>query len=292
MSAAPGSYYLPNPSPWPLIAAVSVFTLVTGVALWINNVGVGFTIAMIGLACVLFMMFGWWRAVINESVGGNYNSEVDLSFRMTMGWFIFSEVMFFCAFFGALFYARNLAIPWLEEEMLLWGSYTGGWPTAGPAGAAHIGADVHDVGRGQFGTIGAFGIPVLNTILLMTSSITVTLAHHALRHGDRGKLILWLAITVALGAAFMYYQVEEYIEAYSHLGLTLGTGIYGATFFMLTGFHGMHVTIGAIILFIIMLRCIRGHFSADDHFAFEAAAWYWHFVDVVWVGLFIFVYIM
>lgn len=292
MSSAPGSYYLPNPSPWPLIAAVSVFTLVTGVALWINNVGAGSTIAFVGLAMVLCMMFGWWRAVINESVGGNYNSEVDLSFRMTMGWFIFSEVMFFCAFFGALFYARVLSVPWLEEETLLWGGYTGGWPTAGPAGAAHIGADVHDVGRGQFGTIGAFGIPVLNTILLMTSSVTVTLAHHALRHGDRGKLIMWLALTVLLGALFMYYQILEYKEAYSHLGLTLGTGIYGATFFMLTGFHGMHVTIGAIILFIILLRCMRGHFKAEDHFAFEAAAWYWHFVDVVWVGLFIFVYIM
>jgi len=292
MSSAPGSYYLPDPSPWPLIAAVSVFTLVTGVALWINNVGAGSTIAFVGLAMVLCMMFGWWRAVINESVGGNYNSEVDLSFRMTMGWFIFSEVMFFCAFFGALFYARVLSVPWLEEETLLWGGYTGGWPTAGPAGAAHIGADVHDVGRGQFGTIGAFGIPVLNTILLMTSSVTVTLAHHALRHGDRGKLIMWLALTVLLGAFFMYYQILEYKEAYSHLGLTLGTGIYGATFFMLTGFHGMHVTIGAIILFIILLRCMRGHFKAEDHFAFEAAAWYWHFVDVVWVGLFIFVYIM
>lgn len=291
MSSASGGYYCPNPSAWPLIAAVSIFTAVFGVALWINKVPIGPWMAAVGFGCVFFMMFGWWRAVINESRSGLYNSDVDLSFRMTMGWFIFSEVMFFCAFFGALFYARILSIPWLEESTLLWGDYTGGWPSAGPAGPEHIG-QVHSAGEGQFATISAWSIPVINTLLLLTSSVTITIAHHALRHGKRTSLLFWLGLTVILGAVFMYFQVIEYMEAYQHLGLTLGTGIYGATFFMLTGFHGMHVTIGAIILFFIWLRCAKGHFTAEDHFAFEAGAWYWHFVDTVWVGLFIFVYIM
>jgi len=293
MSTPAGGYYCPDPSPWPLVASITIFMTVFGVALWINDVTIGKWMFAIGAAGVIFMMFGWWNAVIRESTSGLYNDDVDLSFRMTMGWFIFSEVMFFCAFFGALFYARILSVPWLEETTLLWGDYTGGWPTAGPAGATHMGADVHDgVPAGKFSTIGAWGIPLYNTIILMVSSLTVTIAHHALRANQRGKLIFWLAVTVALGALFMYFQVAEYIEAYSHLGLTLGTGVYGATFFMLTGFHGMHVTIGAIILFFVLIRCIRGAFTPENHFAFEAAAWYWHFVDTVWVGLFIFVYIL
>lgn len=177
-------------------------------------------------------------------------------------------------------------MPWLGGEgtggttnEYLWQGYKAVWPTNGPA----------NVG-GEFLTIPAFGIPFINTLLLLTSGLTVTLAHHALKSENRKWLVLWLAATVILGFVFVYYQALEYHEAYTELGLTLGSGIYGATFFMLTGFHGMHVTLGAIMLAVIMFRAMKGHFKPDNHFAFEAVAWYWHFVDVVWLGLFIFVY--
>ena len=211
---------------------------------------------------------------------------------MGMGWFIFSEVMFFAAFFGALFYARILSVPWLAGDEVLWPGYEGGWPTAGPAGANYIGPDAHEPGSGQFSSIGAFGVPLINTVLLLASSVTVTIAHWALKAQQRGRLAFWLLGSVVLGFAFLYFQALEYMEAYQHLGLTLGSGVYGATFFMLTGFHGFHVTVGAITLTVILVRCLRGHFSPDNHFGFEGAAWYWHFVDTVWVGLFIFVYIL
>jgi len=199
--------------------------------------------------------------------------------------------MFFAAFFGVLFYARVFAVPWLGQEALLWGDFQGSWPTAGPAGPVAIAPDTIP-GPGEFSTIGAWGIPFLNTLILLTSSVTITIAHWALKVGNRGQLILWLFLTVALGVIFLFFQGYEYVHAYADLGLTLGTGIYGATFFMLTGFHGLHVTIGAIILAVILVRCIKGHFTAENHFGFEAAAWYWHFVDTVWVGLFIFVYVL
>ena len=194
--------------------------------------------------------------------------------------------MFFAAFFGALFYARALVVPWLGGEGIgaatneyLWPGYVAAWPSNGPA----------NVG-GDFQTIPAFGVPFVNTLILLLSGVTITLAHHAMKRGHRRQIVGWLAATVALGAFFMFLQVEEYLEAYLELGLTLGSGIYGSTFFMLTGFHGLHVTLGAIMLFVIMIRCMRGHFTSDNHFGFEAVAWYWHFVDVVWLGLFIFVY--
>ena len=207
-----------------------------------------------------------------------------------MMWFIFSEVMFFCAFFGALFYARNLSVPWLSGDgakqmthSLLWNHFEGGWPTNGPA---KLGP--HE--DGSFETVPALGLPLVNTLILLTSGVTITVAHHALRAGNRGILKLFLFLTFALGFAFVYLQATEYHEAYTELGLQLKTGVYGSTFFMLTGFHGLHVTIGAIMLTVIWLRSLKGHFTADNHFAFEAVAWYWHFVDVVWLGLFVFVY--
>jgi cytochrome c oxidase subunit 3 len=209
-----------------------------------------------------------------------------MSFRLGMGWFIFSEVMFFAAFFGALFYARMFSVPWLggagNNEMtgaLLWPGFEAAWPTNGPA----------EVG-GPFETMGAWGIPAINTLILLSSGVTVTLAHWALKKSQRGALVGWLAATVALGALFLALQVYEYGHAYSELNLTLGSGIYGTTFFMLTGFHGLHVTLGAIMLLVILLRSMKGHFTAEHHFGFEAVAWYWHFVDVVWLGLFVFVY--
>ena len=291
MSHAPGSYYLPEPSKWPITGSIGLFFLLFGFMLLLNEASLGPWLMLLGGVVITYMLIGWFGTVARESEGGLYNDRVGLSFRMSMLWFIFSEVMFFAGFFGALFYARNLSVPWLAETDLLWPGYAGGWPTAGPAGEEPILPDTA-AGVGQFSTIGPWGIPFWNTVILLSSSVTVTIAHHALKANNRPKLIIWLAITVVLGFLFLYFQAVEYIHAYKDLGLTLGTGIYGATFFMLTGFHGAHVTIGAIILTVILIRIFAGHFSPDNHFAFEAGAWYWHFVDTVWVGLFIFVYVL
>jgi cytochrome c oxidase subunit III len=238
----------------------------------------------------VFMFIGWFRVVIGENQQGIYNLGVDRSFRMGMMWFILSEVMFFAAFFGALFYARSLAVPWLGGEGtrfltndLLHPAFENAWPTNGPD-------KLGPRDDGSFEIIPAFGLPAINTIILLTSGVTVTIAHHALRAGNRAMLNIFLFLTFALGFLFVGLQAMEYGEAYKHLGLQLSTGIYGSTFFMLTGFHGFHVTLGAIMLFVIWLRTMRGHLTPQRHFAFEATAWYWHFVDVVWLGLFVFVY--
>ena len=285
MTTAHGGYYVPHhASPWPLIGSVGLFLMLGGFAHFLHD---GHWIFMlVGAALVITMIVGWFSTVVRESEAGMYDSQVDMSFRWGMGWFIFSEVMFFAAFFGALFYARMFAIPWLGGESnnaataeLLWPAFDAVWPTNGPA----------NVG-GEFATMGAWGIPAINTLILLSSGVTVTWAHWGLKQGNRQQLIWGLAATVALGFLFLGLQVYEYAHAYADLNLTLASGIYGTTFFMLTGFHGMHVTIGAIMLVVILLRAIKGHFTPEHHFAFEAVAWYWHFVDVVWLGLFIFVY--
>ena len=285
--AADNAYYVPHGTRWPIIGSIGLATMLGSAAFWLNDSPIAPWTFGLGAAILIYMLVGWFGEVIRESEDGKYNSQVDTSFRMGMLWFIFSEVMFFACFFGALFYARVLSVPWLGGEgskaytnEMLWQGYQAVWPTAGPA---QLG--------GYFQTIPAFGIPFLNTLILLTSGLTVTLAHHALKKDDRKRLVMWLFATVALGFVFVYYQVGEYREAYQELGLTLGSGIYGSTFFMLTGFHGLHVTLGAIMLLVIALRCVRGHFEPDHHFGFEAVAWYWHFVDVVWLGLFIFVYV-
>ena len=286
--AAHGSdkYYIPHGSKWPAIGAVTLFVTMFGTAAVLNGWNVGPWIAWLGLAGVAYMFFGWFGTVIDESQRGLYNAGVDRSFRMGMTWFIFSEVMFFAAFFGALYYARQLSVPWLGGEgarlttnVFLWPGFEAGWPSNGPAGVG-----------GEFETIPAFGLPAINTAILLTSGVTITIAHHALKAGNRGMLKIFLALTFLLGFAFVGLQAEEYIHAYRELNLTLGSGVYGSTFFMLTGFHGLHVTLGAIMLLVIWLRVLKGHFTPTHHFAFEAVAWYWHFVDVVWLGLFIFVY--
>jgi cytochrome c oxidase subunit 3 len=287
MATADNAYYIPHGTKWPIIGSIGLTLLVSGFAASLNGSGLGNTVMLIGTLVLVFMMFGWFGTVIRESESGTYNSQVDVSFRWGMGWFIFSEVLFFAAFFGALFYARIFSVPWLGGEgvggatthSVLWPNFDAAWPTNGP----------HNVG-GDFSTIGAWGIPALNTAILLTSGGTVTLAHWAILKNKRPQFVLWLLATVALGFLFVGFQAYEYIHAYRDLNLTLGSGIYGSTFFMLTGFHGAHVTIGAIMLLVMMLRAMRGHFTAQNHFAFEAAAWYWHFVDVVWLGLFVFVY--
>jgi cytochrome c oxidase subunit 3 len=282
--ATPAHYYVPHGTRWPIFGSIGLFTLMLGAALWLNDFRPGPWLALVGLLLIVFMLVGWFGTVIGESEGGLYNAQVDASFRWGMSWFIFSEVVFFAVFFGTLFYARQLVVPWLAGEgdnfftnLLLWPGFENTWPSTGPAGAP--------VER-----MGAWGIPAVNTALLLSSGVTITIAHHMLRANHRGALIFWLAATFVLGFVFLGLQAEEYIHAYTELGLRLDTGIYGGTFFMLTGFHGLHVTLGAIMLVVIWLRVIRGHFKPDRHFAFEAVAWYWHFVDVVWLGLFFFVY--
>ncbi len=281
-------YYVPHGSPWPILATLGLFLTMLGAAFTVNHAAGGGWMLLTGVAAMAVILFGWFGDVIRESIKGFYNSQVDVSFRMGMIWFIFSEVMFFAAFFGALFYARNLSVPWLGGEgdgaltnEFIWSNYSSTWPTNGPQGVG-----------GSFSTIGPWGLPLINTLLLLSSGVTITIAHHALRAGKRTSLLIWLGLTVALGALFLYYQATEYAHAYHELGLTLGSGIYGSTFFMLTGFHGMHVTLGTIMLIIAWFRCAKGHFTRDQHFGFEAIAWYWHFVDVVWLGLFLFVYVL
>ncbi len=289
MSAANGNYYLPNPSPWPVITSAGLFCLALGFILLMNNVGAGPWIMLAGSAIIVYMMFRWFGQVIGESESGTYNSQVDRSFRWGMAWFIFSEVMFFAAFFGALFYVRQWAVDWLGSTELLWPGYDATWPTAGPKGPMPAAADSVP-GPNQFSPMGAWGIPAINTLILLTSGATVTWAHWGLLKNNRSQLVIGLFLTVALGIAFITLQAYEYAHAYKELGLTLKTGIYGATFFMLTGFHGFHVTMGTIMLIVILGRALKGHFRPDSHFGFEAVAWYWHFVDVVWLFLFIFVY--
>ncbi|MBV6417696.1 MAG: Cytochrome c oxidase subunit 3 [Steroidobacteraceae bacterium] len=286
---AADKYYVPHGSRWPIVGSISLFLVMFGAVSYLNEWHGGW-ILIPGPLLLAFMFFGWFHDVIGESRGGAYNHQVDRSFRMGMMWFIFSEVMFFAAFFGALFYARSLAVPWLGGEgvkvfnkVLLWPNFDPAWPTNGPA---RIGG--HE--DGSFQIIPAFGLPALNTAILLTSGVTITIAHHALQAGKRTRLKIFLAATFILGFLFVGLQAEEYMHAYKELGLKLSTGIYGSTFFMLTGFHGLHVTIGAIMLVIIWLRTMKGHFTPNNHFAFEGVAWYWHFVDVVWLGLFIFVY--
>ena len=281
-------YYVPHGSHWPAVGSLGLLFLMVGVSTWLNGAAAGFYIMLLGFATIIFMITGWFATVIGESEGGLYNAQVDQSFRQGMFWFIFSEVMFFAAFFGTLFYARTLSIPWLGGDsnnfftnLLLWPGYESTWPTNGPG----------DIG-GEYQAMAPLGLPLINTVLLLTSSMTLTIAHHALIAGKRTQVIAFLAATFILGFIFVYLQGVEYIEAYQHLNLKLTSGIYGSTFFMLTGFHGMHVCIGAIMLTVIWCRVVKGHFTADKHFAFEAVAWYWHFVDVVWIGLYVFVYWM
>ncbi|HEX5764690.1 MAG TPA: cytochrome c oxidase subunit 3 [Woeseiaceae bacterium] len=288
MSHAEDRYYVPHSSHWPIVGSIGLFVLMVGVSNWLNGAQAGFWIMWAGIAVIVFMFAGWFSNVIAENQAGKFNKQVDKSFRMGMFWFIFSEVMFFSCFFGALFYARNMAIPWLGgasnnffTNLFLWNAYESTWPTAGP----------EQLG-GEFEAMEPFGLPLINTAILLTSSITVTIAHHAIQHNRQVMLRVFLALTFLLGYLFVYLQAVEYVHAYQEMNLKLTTGIYGSTFYMLTGFHGLHVTLGAIMLTVIWLRAMKGHFTPGNHFAFEAVAWYWHFVDVVWLGLYIFVYWM
>ncbi|GGX37482.1 cytochrome c oxidase subunit 3 [Undibacterium squillarum] len=276
-------YFVPGPSRWPVLAGLSLLLTMIGASAWVNHVSWGSYVNIAGVMLTVIVMYNWFGDAISESESGKYSARIDVSYRWSMSWFIFSEVMFFAAFFGALFYARSISMPWLADidHKLLWPDFSGQWGNAGPAGTVDA-----------FTTMGPFPIPTINTALLLTSGVTLTISHHALRAGQRGKTAFWLFATIALGAVFIGFQAYEYIHAYHELNLKLTSGIYGSTFFMLTGFHGFHVTLGAIMLGVVWFRVMKGHFTPEQHFAFEGAAWYWHFVDVVWLGLYIVVYWM
>lgn len=282
-----GSYYVPASSKWPILAglALGLFMIGMGILLVFGN---GAFLVAAGTLAIIAVMALWFRDVVRESRSGLYDAQMDRSFRWGMGWFIFSEVMFFAAFFGALFYVRVFAVPWLDGEgakgvsALLWPDFVASWPLMNPPDSSVAGPKE---------VVSPWQLPLVNTLFLVISSITLTIAHEGLKEGYRDSARNCLIVTLFLGVCFLIVQGFEYYEAYHHLGITLEAGIYGSTFFLLTGFHGAHVTVGAIILGVMLWRLLKGHFAPDDHFGFEAAAWYWHFVDVVWIGLFLFVYV-
>lgn len=285
-------YYVPEQSPWPIVGAVALFLIAYGAGTYTVEVtkgesGFGGWILLAGIITLLVMLVGWFNNQIHESMSGLYSAQLGGSYRQGMAWFIFSEVMFFAAFFGALFYARVIAVPWLGgasnnamTNEVLWPTFEAMWPlTTTPDGT-------------QTTAMGWQGLPLYNTIILLISSVTLHYAHTALEAANRKRLIWMLGVTILLGCFFLVLQVEEYVHAYREMNLTLQSGIYGNTFFLLTGFHGMHVTLGTIILIVLFFRILKGHFTPENHFAFQAGSWYWHFVDVVWVMLFFFVYIL
>ncbi len=286
-------YFVPPPSAWPFALIVGMVLVIFGFGHWLESsspIPVVYPL-VIGAALTIYVIFGWIHRVTVESERGDYGIQgglVDKSFRMGMTWFIFSEVMFFAGLFGALYYARMLSVPWLGGEgsnlftnLVLWPDFTAAWPSNGPG----------NVG-GVFEGMEAWGLAAINTVLLITSSFTLTIAHHKLKDDKRSECIMWMFLTVALGVVFLFCQGYEFYHAYTVQGMTMHSGAYGATFFMLTGFHGFHVTLGTIMLITITARLMASHFKPDHHFGFEAVAWYWHFVDVVWIGLFVFVYVL
>ena len=284
-------YYVPEQSIWPIVGAVALFLIAVGAGNFTIEVskgkeGFGGWILLAGIVMLIVMVTGWFRNQIHESMSGLYSAQLGRSYRQGMAWFIFSEVMFFAAFFGALFYARMIAIPWLGgasnnamTNEVLWPGFEAVWPLLQTPGGT------------ESTQMGWFGLPLINTLLLLTSSITGHYAHVGLEQNKRKQLSWMLGLTIILGCIFLALQVEEYIHAYD-IGLTLDSGVYGNTFYLLTGFHGLHVTLGTVILIVLYFRVQKGHFTPDNHFAFQAGSWYWHFVDVVWVMLFFLVYIL
>ena len=275
-------YYVPNDSAHPVRASLALLVVMLGAAAWVNGIDLGKWSVLLGLLGLITVLYFWFGDAISEEEAGLNSKRVDVSYRWSMSWFIFSEVMFFAAFFGALWYTRTITTPWLgdlDHKLLLWPTFVAVWPNAGPAGVVEA-----------FQTMGPFWLPTINTALLLSSGVTLTFSHHALREDHRAQAKFWLFATIVLGFVFVGLQAMEYYHAYHELNLKFSSGAYGSLFFMLTGFHGFHVMMGATMLTVILVRLMRGHFTADNHFGFEGAAWYWHFVDVVWLGLYLFVY--
>ena len=282
-------YYVPQASRHPAFMAFGLFFVILGAGQWVNSVAWGKWALFFGLAWSFVVLFQWFRDAAIESESGQYSRKIDLSYRWSMSWFIFSEVMFFGAFFTALWWMRSHSVPALSslDNSLLWPGFKGVWPSVAPGATASPGGIIE-----PFQAMTPFWLPTINTALLLTSGVTLTIAHHALQAGNRARTITWMWITVLLGASFAGVQGYEYFHAYSDMNLKLTSGAYGSTFYLLTGFHGFHVIVGMLMLLFITLRLQKGHFSAERHFGFEGAAWYWHFVDVVWLGLYVLVYWM
>jgi cytochrome c oxidase subunit 3 len=280
-------YFVPAPSPHPAMAAFGLLLVIFGGSQWVNGASWGGWVVLAGFAFWVFVLQQWFRRAVSESESGLYGKRIDISFRWSMSWFIFSEVMFFGAFFGALYWARVHSVPALGDldNAILWPDFKAVWPSSAPGYTGSPGAIVE-----PFATIGPWPIPTINTAILLTSGVTVTIAHHALIANHRSRAIVFMWLTVLLGLTFLGFQAYEYMHAYRDLNLKLSSGVYGSTFFMLTGFHGFHVFVGMLMLLFITIRIMRGHFTPERHFGFEGAAWYWHFVDVVWLGLYIVVY--
>ena len=296
------AYYIPHSGWYPVWLAFAMFLMLAGLGSWLNSVKAGDDAQVVmftgGLLLLFVVLFFWYLKVIRENLQGLAGPQLKRSYVWGMWWFIFSEVMFFFAFFGALFYARVLAVSWLGGEgakgitgEYLWPEFSPEWPVMeNPDDGLFTGPN--ESMQAPRLTQWASYLPFWNTAILLTSSVTIHFAHTAIKNENRAKLKMWLGVTILLGVVFLILQAEEYIHAYSELGLTLGSGIYGSTFYLLTGFHGFHVTLGTIILIVQWFRSFKGHFTHEDCFGFEAASWYWHFVDVVWVCLFVFVYVL
>ena len=263
-------YHLVDPSPWPFFGSVAAFIMAVGAVVFMHNHASPWAL-ILGFIGVLYTMFGWWSDVIKEAHHGDHTPVVSLHLRYGMLMFIASEVMFFVAWFWAFFDASLFTGEPIQEARAL---ATGGvWPPKG--------VEVFD----------PWHLPLVNTLILLTSGTTVTWAHHALLEGDRRSLKWGLIATIILGALFTCIQAYEYAHAAFAFSRDSGGNIYGSTFFMATGFHGFHVLVGTIFLIVCLFRALAGHFTPKQHFGFEAAAWYWHFVDVVWLFLFACVYI-
>ena len=300
--SAEGTYYVPEQSKLPIFASVGMGVMAYGIASWMN--GGSATIFMIGALLMAFVLWTWFSIVIRENIEGKNSAQLKRSYVWGMGWFIFSEVMFFAAFFGALFYIRQISLAELGGDgttnSILWEGFKDSWPLMVTPDMAVNGDNADVLGPAiNFSYAEAESIftwlPFWNTVVLLISSFTVHFAHTALKNDKKKGLWgfnFWLGVTVALGIFFLCLQAAEYSHAL-HEGLFIDSGAYGTTFYMLTGFHGAHVTLGTFMLLVMWIRSIRkNHFTHDDCFGFESASWYWHFVDVVWLGLFIFVYIL
>ena len=262
-------YHLVDPSPWPFVGSMAAFIMAIGVIMWMH--GGTSIVAILGLLGVLYTMFMWWRDVIAESHKGDHTPVVQLHLRYGMLMFIASEVMLFVAWFWAFFDASLFAAEPIQAARV---AATGGiWPPSG--------TEIFD----------PWHLPLINTLILLTSGTTITWAHHALLNNDRKGLIWGLTLTIILGLIFTSLQAYEYAEAPFAFNRANSGNIYGSTFFMATGFHGFHVIVGTIFLIVCLIRALKGDFTPQKHFGFEAAAWYWHFVDVVWLFLFACIYI-